>query len=240
MKPVTKALSLALAPLLISSSPAAILFDFLDDPTPNSADPLDGGGVGAIMTETDGTDTASVTTIDIRTPEYEELTPGIWTLTGATLSAADGDGVTTNISGQDALGLNNPSINNTDFDTIGAGSESSDINTGESWIFSFNEDVIFDIIEFESAVSGNLFTVLVGGSSIETLDGPNGNVSGSGLGGLNGLTISSGTEITFLAGGPVLDTDYRIESFTVTVVPEPSSSLLFGLGALGLIARRRR
>ncbi|MEP4078361.1 PEP-CTERM sorting domain-containing protein [Haloferula sp.] len=241
MKPITKALSLALAPLLISSSPAAIFFDFRDDGAADQAENLDGGGVGATMMGTDGPDTATLTTIDIRVLEYEESAPGVWTTTGETLSAADGDAVTTNVSGQDALGINNPSINNTAHDTIGAGAESSDLNTGEAWVFSFDETVTFDNIEFESVVAGNLFTVFVDGSSILTLDGEDSNVSGSDLGALDGYYIYAGSEITFEAGGPVLDTDYRIESFTVSVVPEPSTSVvaLLGLGALCFRRNRR-
>ncbi|VGO11750.1 hypothetical protein PDESU_00296 [Pontiella desulfatans] len=223
----------------VSGASAAIIFDFVDDTDPNSADPLDGGGVGAMMTETDGSDTVTLTTIDILFPEYEDPGTG-WVATGNTLSAKDGDGGSSNIAGTaDALGLNNPSIGNTDFLTIGGGSESGDFNTGEAWIFSFDEDVTFANIEFESAVSGNLFSVLVGGSNIVTLDAPDGNVSGTGLGGLNGLTISSGTEITFLAGGPVLDTDYRIESLTVNVVPEPATLGLLSACAVGAFIIRR-
>lgn len=186
----------------------------------------------------------TLTIVDVRTPEYDS-TGSLPTLTGNTLSSANGDGEATFISGQGALGINNSSINNSSFDLIGDGSESFDFNPGESLVFTFDRDVEFLSIELESVQASDSFDVLVGGISVLETQGDDSFIDD--LGGLANLTIAAGTEITFFVdgvlatatGGPA--TSLRVETFQVhaKAVPEPSSLLALA-GIAGLVAVRRR
>ena len=141
--------------------------------------------------------------------------------TGRILSSAAGDDVVTNVSGQDALGIRNPSIDNDDFDLIGDGSESSDLNPGETVTFTFDHAVQFTAIELESVQAVDSFDVLVDGVAVLETTGDDAFID---LGGLAGLTIEAGSEITFAVdgvletatGGPT--TSIRIETFTVDIV----------------------
>lgn len=236
------AIHLVASSLLISSASAAtVVFDFranngggvLDGAgaPPTAGSNFDPSGVGDTIT----LDGLTTTIVDILVPEYD-TSGAIPVLTGNTLSGTVG-GVTTNISGQDALGVNNPSINNSTFSMIGGGTEASDFNVGESLIFSFDQDVVFTEIELESVVATDTFTVSVDGISLLATTGDDSFLDS--LGGLAGLTIAAGSEITFAAGGDIVDSSFRIETFTVDVIPEPSSLALLALGGL-MMAKRRR
>ena len=157
---------------------------------------------------------------------------------GTILRGINGDSVVTNISNQDALGIGNPSISNNNFDLIGGGTESSDINPGEGFVLSFDQDVIFTSIELESVVATDSLEILVDNVSIATYTGDDAFIDD--LAGLTDLTIVAGSEVTFQAGGNVSDGSFRIETFQVDVViPEPSSLALLGLGGLMMFKRRR-
>ena len=158
--------------------------------------------------------------VDVTAPEYD-TTGDLPVLTGNILSSAAGDAGSTNVSGQDALGINNASINNGNFDLIGDGNESSDLNPGETVTFTFDQPVQFISIELESVIDVDSFDVLVDGVAVlETI----GDDSFIDLGGLADITIAAGSEITFAVDG-VLETatmgpatSVRIESFTVEIV----------------------
>ena len=142
--------------------------------------------------------------------------------TGNILSSADDDNVVTNISGQRALGINNPSIGNGDFDLIGDGNDSADFNPGETLTFTFDQAVQFTSIELESVIAEDSFDVLVDGVAVLETTGDDSFIDD--LGGLTGLTIAAGSEITFAVDG-VLETatggaatSLRIETFTVEIV----------------------
>ena len=170
----------------------------------------------------------SLTLVDITAPEYDVsgvATGGLPVQTGNTLSGAAGDAVFTNVSGQDALGIQNPSINNDDFDLIGDGSESSDLNPGETVTFTFDQDVVFTEIELESVQADDTFDVLVDGVAVLQTTGDDAFLDD--LGGLSGLMIPAGSEITFAVGGilaPDLtdlpSTSIRIETFTVEIMSD--------------------
>lgn len=180
-----------------------------------------------------------MTIVNILAPEYDVTDPAAPVLTGNILSGTTG-GVVTNIGSPDALGIANPSISNNQFDTIGGGNESNDFNTGEAIVFSSDQDVIFTAIELESVVGTDTFTVSVDNVAVLETVGEDVFI---GLGGLADLQIAAGSEITFAAGGPVATSSFRLETFTVDVVPavpEPSSMLAIA-GVAGLfVARRRR
>ena len=249
-------LSALAVPLLAipSASGASVLFDFR---SLNGAGVVDGNGTEPADTNfdtsgfgdtitlgaTEDPSTTLVTTIiDVFAPEYIAGPAGgpAFVESGVILSSSmdSGSGVVTNITGQDALGINNLSINNNNFDLIGGGTESGDFNPGEGFIFSFDQDVIFTSIELESIVATDTFSVLIDNANVLTATGDDQFLDS--LGGLDGLTIAAGSEITFLAGGDLATSSFRIETFEVDIVPEPSSSALIGLGGLMMLARRRR
>ena len=243
------ALLIALSVVMSSNANAdLVLFDFRDDDTSDpDLDPLvafdggsGGGGVGANAT----IDGLTLTTVDILAPEFVDDGMGSFMLSGTILSALAGENVTTNIAGnRDRIVVNNPSISNSQFDTITtAGVESSDFNSGESWVFNFDQAVVFDTIEFENLEAGNIYTISIDGGVSQAFDGPDGNVNGTDLGLLDGAVIAAGTSVTIAVSGPLIDNDGGIESFTVdtiSVVPEPSSLMVL-VGMAGIFAARRR
>ena len=223
-----------------------VLSDALPDSLPDSPVVSDfrtngraGGAVGADPAGTDfdpstagdrvtvGGLTARI--VDITSLEYDVSGP-LPVATGRILSSAAGDDVVTNVSGQDALGIRNPSIDNDDFDLIGDGTESSDLNPGETVTFTFDHAVQFTEIELESVLPADSFDVLVDGVPVLETTGDDATLD---LGGLAGLTIAAGSEITFAVDGifaPDLtdlpSTSIRIETFTVDVVAAPTPPLL--------------
>ena len=201
-----------------------VLFDFrssdgngvVGDPVPRNTN-FDPGNAGDVVTLDAG---LSVTIVDITAPEYDVTavaTGGLPVQTGMTLSAAAGDLVIATIDGQDALGIDNPSIDNVQNDLIGDGNDSGDFNPGETITLTFDQDVTFTAIELESVRATDSFEVLVGGVSMLLATGDEGFLDD--LGGLTGLSIAAGTEVTFAADG-LLEaganaSSFRIETFTV-------------------------
>ena len=159
-----------------------------------------------------------LTIVDLTFPEYD-VSGAVPVETGVTLSAVAGDGGSTSVGGQGALGFNNPSINNATFNLIGNGSEGNDINPGEALTFTFDQDVVFTTIELESVLPADMFNVLVNGKAMLETTGDDLFIDD--LGGLTGLTIMAGEQITFAVDG-VLETatggaatSIRIQTFTV-------------------------
>ena len=179
---------------------------------------LDPGRAGDSTVPIDG---LILTIVDVTAPEYD--TTGVPFETGVTLSSAAGDAVATNVSGQNALGIANPSIGNGEFDMIGDGTESSDFNPGETVTFTFDQDVVFTSIELESVQADDTFDVLVDGVSMLETTGDDEFLDD--LGGLAGFTITAGSEITFAVDGILApdatdepSTSIRIETFTVEIM----------------------
>ena len=209
---------------VLDSAGQEVLFDFRSSGgnglagsgEPNVTD-LDPGRTGEFAL----VDGLSLTLVDITAPEYD-LTGAVPVEIG-TLSGAAGDNVLTNVSGQGALGIQNPSIGNTDFDLIGEGTESSDLNPGETVTFTFDQDVVFTSIELESVQADDTFDVLVDGVAVLQTTGDDAFLDD--LGGLSGLMIPAGSEITFAVGGilnstasGLPSTSIRIETFTVEIM----------------------
>ena len=209
---------------VLDSAGQEVLFDFRSsggNGLAGSGEPnftnLDPGRTGEFAS----VDGLALTLVDITAPEYD-LTGAVPVEIG-TLSGAAGDNVVTNISGQDALGIGNPSIGNSDFDLIGEGTESSDFNPGETVTFTFDQDVVFTSIELESVEADDTFDVLVDGVAVLQTTGDDAFLDD--LGGLTGLSIAAGTEITFAVGGilnstasGLPSTSIRIETFTVEIM----------------------
>jgi len=130
-----------------------VLFDFrsndglgvVGDPAPINTN-FDPGNVGDTIALEAG---ISVTIVDITAPEYD-VTGALPVQTGNTLSAAAGDAVIATIQGENALGIDNPSIDNPQNDLIGDGNDSGDFNPGETITLTFDQDVVFTSIELES------------------------------------------------------------------------------------------
>lgn len=218
--------ALALCLTMTSHAQAdTVLFDFVDTDVVELSDALDGGGVGASQVGDlqTGTLNTTLTTVDILAPEFADDGTGVFFRTGNTLSAAAGGGSETNINGnQDALGINNASISSAQFETAEGiatgGTEGSDWNDGEAWVFSFDQDVTFVNIETESFAATNVLEVFVDGVLFETFTGINAFTTFT-----NNAVIAAGSEITFAASGDLADTDFRIESFTVDTVATTSN-----------------
>ena len=204
---------------------------------PTTGSDFDPSAVGDSIT----LDGLTLTIVDILAPEFITDGAGEIVRSGNIIG-----GQTTNISGQQALGIANATINNDAFDLLGTttnnGAESSDLNPDESIIFTFDRDVEFTRINLESFAGVDVFTVSVDGGVSENGFGDAVN-AGAGLGALEGVTIAAGTEITFATTGDDSTTSIRIEDFQVhakpAAVPEPSSLLAIA-GMAGLIAVRRR
>ena len=90
-------------------------------------------------------------------------------------------------------------------------------------------------------IRDSIYTVSVDGGPSQAFDDPDGNVTGAGLGALDGVEIAAGTSITIEVSGPLVGNRGGTESITfhTTAVPEPSS-LLALMGMAGLVAARRR
>ena len=200
-----------------------VVFDFFetDGDGVAGADPAGTDFDPSAANDTVTVDGLTLTVVDVTAREYD-LSGDLPVATGNILSSADDDNVVTNISGQRALGINNPSIGNGAFDLIGDGNDSADLNPGETLTFTFDQAVQFTSIELESVEAEDSFDVLVDGVAVLETTGDDSFIDD--LGGLTGLTIAAGSEITFAVDG-VLETatggaatSLRIETFTVEIV----------------------
>ena len=190
-----------------------ITFDFNN--TVDNMTGFDNAGLGATMTATDDFDTVTITTVDIIALEFDAT----FTLTGNTLSALNGDGVETSISGSNAVGVNNPTISNSNYATIGSGGgENGDFNPGESWVIEFDKDVVLKEFNFSSigAAGGESFDVTIeGGATMNFADGSAGDDFADPFG---TTIITAGTNLTFTCAGTIADTNVRISEVTVELV----------------------
>ena len=208
---------------VLDSTGQEVLFDFRSSGgnglagavEPDDFDPSGAGDLIAI-------DGLSLTIVDVTAPAYD-VTGAVPIDTGGIVSSAAGDAIVTNVSGDDALGIQNPSISNGDFDLIGDGNESSDLNPGEALTFTFDQDVQFTSIELEAVQADDRFDVLIDGVAMLETTGDAEFLDD--LGGLAGFTITAGSEITFAVDGilnamstELPSTSIRIETFTVEVI----------------------
>lgn len=133
----------------------------------------------------------------------------------------------------------NATVNNAQF-ALGIGDNHFD--PGESYVFSFNQNVNVTTITLESFSAGNNFTVSSGGTTIgltALADPDNNGFSVNGL--VDSLSVAAGEDVTlsFVGGGPSLVRVVNIQA-EIAAVPEPSSLALIALGSIGMIVRRKR
>jgi hypothetical protein len=191
----------------------------------------DNAGVGANMVASNGATAVIMTTVDLLAPQYAEdpAGSGIYVPTSATLSAAGGANVVTNIlSANNSVGINNPSITNGQYeDNFGSTlTESGNFNLGEAWVFQFSADVLITEFNFSSlnGVDNDQFTVTVSGvpgsftfedgTSFDDFEDP-----------LGELIILAGTPITLEATGQI-NGSVRISEITVLPTDETGGPLL--------------
>lgn len=162
---------------------------------------------------------------------------GTFTLDGITLTAEaflDASSTGTALNGASgSFGIN----------AAGTGDETQRFDNslgGERMVFSFDVAGTFDSIDLryiESATEAEL--VFESGTTYQL-----NSVSASGAAdiALIGESFTAGQIITLqMASGAAADTNFALERFTISAVPEPSAfTTVLGLGAIGLAISRRR
>lgn len=137
----------------------------------------------------------------------------------------------TNMQTNFSMGINSASTSNSTLN-----SESRDFNKNEGWEFSFDKDVNLIEIDF-SSFNSNGSRASVKAGIFPTFNIINEDTDSDAYS-LGGRFVAAGDTITLINVSPD-DDPWRLDGFTVEVVPEPSSLALLGLGGL-LVATRRR
>ena len=202
------------ANLRISEFTVATSTDALTQPTfdfNNGTDLDNGQGVGATTTATslDGSNSATLSIIDLFAPEFVGTTPS-----STVLRASAGDLVVTQI-GSNSLGVDNPSVTDADF-FAGAGQENRDINPGEGLVFEFDVPVVITDLDFVSLDDGTVTVEIEGVGSFDFVDDPD-NVSDDFLLPFGTSFIPAGANITISLSSPGLaQASVRIQEITVS------------------------
>lgn len=213
----------------------------------------------------DGTKSATIdglviTSVNAAGPRYTDGTT-TWNWNGIDFSSSTSTPVAvqkSNIAGSGTgvgLSIDNPVIGG----GSGAGTESTHFNAGESWTIKFDQTVIFNEFELVSFNGAETIRVTVGSSVFDFIVAdttPSGsnlliNSTSSSSDPLFSFAIPANTNITISNSNtpPLSQTksveftsQWRLRSFTVTPVPEPSHMMLIGIGtiALGVVRLRQR
>lgn len=149
----------------------------------------------------------------------------------------------TNILLSGSLGVDNPTITAGDFATsFGPGSEQSNFNFDETWVFEFDQPVTVDEIDFASltGTDGDTFTFDIGGNVFVVNDGNT--TSDVSTDPFSGLVIGAGQDISVTFSSALGDTSAvsRIAAITITVVPEPALPMFLASAVPAWWLGRRR
>ncbi len=167
-----------------------------------------GQGIGASQTvRADAFNRVTITTVDLFAPEFADDGTGNFVPTGNTLSASNGDGVTTQ-TGSGFFGIDNPSISDDDFFA-----ESQHLNAGEGWVVEFDTPVAFDSLNLSSFDDSVLTVTIEGMGSTLFVGGANDGQYYQPLGVVG--FIPAGADITFAYSSPNASSHMGISSFTV-------------------------
>lgn len=201
--------------IAVTSASAAVVYDF------NNGNSLDGAGVGGTFVQ-DG--------LTLTTTEIISYT-GMLGSTNANIKM--------NSTSANSLGVNSP-----EGTPAGASSDPRDFDPGEGWSFSFDQDVVLDLLNASSMDTPTEMTISSSAFATKVIaydDWGNDDINLNTL--LSGITISAGTEITLQNTSAVSDGivshDWRLTELTVTVIPEPGTLGLMGACAVGAFMIRR-
>jgi hypothetical protein len=211
---------------------APIAYEFVEA---DQFDSTTNGNSGANQTLTNGVDSVKLTSVDILVPQFAATSP--FAPTGTILSAVDG--TRTNFQNLGQLGVNNPSIGDTNYqNTYGPSGEAQSFNKDEAWIFEFDKDVKIEQLNWASVDGTDQITITVEdvAASYVLNDGATNDDYNDPLA---GLIIPAGKNITIKATHPGYDGTSRLDSITVSI-PEPTGVGLAALGGIAFLSRRGR
>lgn len=110
--------------------------------------------------------------------------------------------------------------------------ESSLFDPGESLSFSFNQDLDINEVMFTSITGSDAGTLDIGATPFALTEA---GTSSSDLVFLTPLRVTAGTVFTITG----VTGTFGFEGIDATLVPEPASLMLLGLGSLAMLSRRR-
>jgi len=231
----TQYLALLASAILVSSGSATVVLTYTDAPTNNGSNTATVSGTGGTFTWFLGTQTDTMTGISF------DLLASVDALS----------------SGSSAGSLSLGGVSNTAITAgsavVGVGNGSQRLDTNQAVTLSnlqlFTANVVGGIATIDPSSTLTLSQVNLGsfGGATASIDGVSFNdplnSSQVTIDTADGLTLGGGSVVVERSSGSFfLQSNSNIDGIVTinTVVPEPSSVALLGLGTLGIFARRRR
>ena len=225
-QPLTQSL-LCLAALLSSEIASAAMFDY------NSAT------LGVAPGSTNNSVAMTVDGINVNITAYTIENNGSGTITGQTLLSG-GAGVYVSGTSSNNLGVRSSSTDGTKLD---GGSTGSTTDLDEGLLFTFDQIVSLDFINFDSFTSGDDFNLTVDGVSIlvdYNADSPATPLVTNDPVQFDYYYFNNITGTEFLIWADGNSDSFRIDQMTVSAVPVPAAVWLFASGLLGLAGFARK